>query len=232
MAYLFYVVLIALIGFTIAALLVNTSPTGLAKGLRWGLPAILAVAGVGLILLGRASVGSLLVFAASTLFARWRGVGKMASSGQGRRSTVRSAAIEMTLDHDTGALDGIILAGTHEGKRLDDLVESELIDLHGELRSDSESRQLLEAYLDSKVSGWRDHTKADTGEGLGSAPGSGPMTEQEAYQILGLEPGAGSSDIRKAHRRLMQRMHPDVGGSSFLAARINAAKDVLLARHG
>jgi hypothetical protein len=90
---------------------------------------------------------------------------------------------------------------------------------------------LLETYLDSRFPAWRENADADMGDGKGTAPGSGAMTEQEAYQVLGLEAGASPAEVRKAHRRLMQRMHPDLGGSSFLAARINQAKDVLLANH-
>jgi hypothetical protein len=149
----------------------------------------------------------------------------------GQRSTVRTAAIEMELDHDTGQLDGVVLAGSKEGRRLHELSREELLSLCRELSADNESLQLLETYLDSRFPGWREDSDTDPGPGHGAAPGPGSMTKQEAYQILGLEEGASAADIRKAHRRLMQRVHPDLGGSSFLAARINQAKDLLLSGH-
>jgi DnaJ-domain-containing protein 1 len=112
------------------------------------------------------------------------------------------------------------------------MTEAELQDLRHDLASDAESLQLLETYLDGRFPAWRTHAEPDIGGRQAGAPASGAMTEKEAYQILGLEPGAGTADIRKAHRRLMQRLHPDLGGSSFLAARINEAKDLLLSLHG
>jgi hypothetical protein len=124
------------------------------------------------------------------------------------------------------------LAGRFEGRVLAAMPLGELIELYGDLAADPESRQLLETYLDGRFAFWRDDAKAYAGGGERGAPGPGPMTEEEAHQILGLEAGASPADIRKAHRRLMQRVHPDVGGSSFLAARINEAKDLLLSRHG
>ena len=108
---------------------------------------------------------------------------------------------------------------------------AELQQLYRELPGDPESRQLLETYLDGRFPAWRDNVKPDGGDRHGVAPGSGPMTKEEAYKVLGLEAGATTADIRKAHRRLMQRLHPDLGGTSFLAARINEAKDVLLSNH-
>ena len=83
------------------------------------------------------------------------------------------------------------------------------------LSSDEESLRLLETYLDGRFPVWRDHVETETGQGQGSPASSGGMTKEEAYEILGLEAGASPADIRKAHRRLMQRLHPDVGGSSF-----------------
>lgn len=148
-----------------------------------------------------------------------------------RRSVVRTAALEMELDHDTGALEGLVLAGRREGRRLGSMKRAELLLLYRELRGDPEARQLLEAYLDSRFPVWRRDAEPDDGEGLRVAPRAGAMTKEEAYKILGLEAGAAAADVRKAHRRLMQRLRPDVGHASFLAARIDEAKDVLLSTH-
>jgi len=148
----------------------------------------------------------------------------------GRVSRVRSAFLEMELDHDTGAMRGFVLAGRFEGKSLDTIDAPTLIGLLGEI--DEESRQLLMAYLDRREPGWREHAQQDAAAGRGSdAAPSGKMTEQEAYQVLGLQPGASAEEIGRAHRSLMKKLHPDQGGSTYLAARVNQAKDVLLRRH-
>ena len=135
----------------------------------------------------------------------------------------------MELDHDTGAMRGRILAGRHEGVALDALETTTLIGLLAEI--DEESRALLAAYLDRRAPGWREHAQGNATAGQGGAPRGGPMTPEEAYQILGLEPGASADDIHRSHRSLMKRLHPDQGGSTYLAARVNEAKDVLLRRH-
>ncbi|MEJ6785487.1 DnaJ domain-containing protein [Aminobacter sp. Piv2-1] len=224
---------IAFVLLTLAALIALLARADAAK-LAWALkmagPIALGLVGVVLLLLGRAAIGGGLISAALAWYAASRRGGSSART-PGRRSTVRTAALEMELDHDSGVLTGIVLAGRQEGKSLASLGLAELKGLLAELSGDPESRQLLETYLDGRFPVWREDAKPDGHEGLGVPPGSGAMTKEEAYKILGLEAGAAAADVRKAHRRLIQRLHPDLGGSSFLAARINEAKDVLLSDH-
>ena len=146
----------------------------------------------------------------------------------GQVSRVRSAFIEMALDHDTGAMQGRILAGPHEGQSLDALDVTTLLGLLPQI--DEESGALLAAYLDRRESGWREHAQGGASAGSG-ARRSGKMTEEEAYQILGVKTGASAEEIGRAHRTLMKKLHPDQGGSTYLAAQINEAKEVLLRRH-
>jgi hypothetical protein len=147
----------------------------------------------------------------------------------GQVSRVRSAFLEMELEHDTGVMRGRILAGPHEGVPLQAL---DLKTLIGFLTTiDEESRALLVAYLDRRDARWREHAEGNTATGQGNPARSGKMTEEEAYQILGVEPGASARDIGRAHRALMKKLHPDQGGSTYLAARVNEAKDILLRRH-
>ena len=169
---------------------------------------------------------------------RWlgSGVGTFGPGGGGAAprsgaSSVRSAALEMELDHATGRMNGVVLAGRFEGLTLDEMGEEDLLALRAEIAGDGESLALLDAYLDRRFPGRGEAGEADAGAGQARAPGAGPMDEQEAYQVLGLEPGAGAAEIREAHRRLMKGAHPDSGGSTFLAAKINEAKDVLLRSH-
>ncbi|MBF0269882.1 MAG: DnaJ domain-containing protein [Alphaproteobacteria bacterium] len=56
------------------------------------------------------------------------------------------------------------------------------------------------------------------------------MSSEEAYAVLGLKPGASSDEIQIAYKRLIQKMHPDAGGSDALAAQINQARDVLMGK--
>jgi hypothetical protein len=146
----------------------------------------------------------------------------------GQTSNVRTRFLDMELDHDSGAMRGRVLVGSRIGAALDDLSVEALAALVNEF--DEESRTLLVAYLDRRDAGWREHAQGDAATRRGAAP-PGKMTEQEAYQILGLEPGASADDIARAHRTLMKKMHPDQGGSTYLAARINEAKEILIRRH-
>lgn len=158
------------------------------------------------------------------------GVGSKPASH--RRSTVRSAVLEMELDHDSGSLSGRVRSGRFQGFELSGLTLDELMDLWRELGSDLESRSLLEAYLDRRQPLWRQDAKADATARGRAAPSSGAMTDDEAHQVLGLRPGASEAEVREAHRRLMKAVHPDMGGSTFLAAKINEAKDRLVGKHG
>ena len=146
----------------------------------------------------------------------------------GQVSRVRTAFLEMELDHDSGALRGQVLAGRHQGAALDDLDVPTLIALLREI--DEDSLRLLAAYLDRRQPRWREHAPDDAASANRASRG-GKMTEEEAYQILGIQPGATAQEIARAHRSLIKKLHPDQGGSTYLAARINEAKDVLIRGH-
>ncbi len=156
--------------------------------------------------------------------------GPRLQTGAGQVSRVRTAYLEMELDHGSGRMRGRILAGPRQGASLDSLDLPSLIGLLGAF--DADSRDLLAAYLDRRQPGWREYAQADAAAGRGPRSArSGKMTDEEAYQILGLQPGASAQDVARAHRSLIKKLHPDQGGSTYLAARVNEAKDVLLRRH-
>jgi len=156
------------------------------------------------------------------------GLSARSQKSGGKTSQVRSAYFEMELDHDSGDMRGRVVAGLHQGAALERLNVKTLVGMLGEV--DEESRALLVAYLDRRDPSWSEHAQGDAATGRG-ATSSGKMSEQEAYQILGLEAGASANDISHAHRSLMKKFHPDQGGSTYLAARINEAKDVLSRSH-
>lgn len=163
------------------------------------------------------------------------GGGARARKRPGQSSRVRTARLEATLEHDTGEMDAEVLAGRFEGRRFSEMSDGEILTVWRDCADDEESRLIVEAYLDRRRPDWREDVDADAharsgGSGGARGGGSGAMTEQDAYEILGLEPGASEAEIRAAHRRLMKQMHPDQGGSTFFAAKLNEAKDVLLRR--
>jgi hypothetical protein len=155
--------------------------------------------------------------------------GSRTKRSPGQSSEVRSRFLDMTLDHDSGELAGRIVDGPHAGRALD---EFDLAQLAAMMTGfDAESVSLLESYLDRRFPAWRQDAQGDAARGQSRSPPSGKMTNEEAYQILGLQPGAGSDEIRRAHRTLMKKLHPDQGGTTYLAARVNEAKDTLLRTH-
>jgi hypothetical protein len=157
------------------------------------------------------------------------GLGGAGFGNRGQSSSVTTPFLRMTLDHDTGAMSGTILAGRFAGMRLDELGITELLALLRECRAeDEEGARLLEAYLDRLHPDWRERLRgAQPGAGA-ARPAAGDISVEEAYAILGLAPGASVEEIKEAHRRLMVKLHPDHGGSDYLATQINRARDVLL----
>ncbi len=156
-----------------------------------------------------------------------------ASKTPGQKSHIRTERLEMELDHDSGQMEGKALSGRFAGRQLSTLSDKEAMELLNELhREGAPEAAVMEAYLDWRLPGWRDQDQASTERaktGRGRARGT-RMSTEEAYAVLGISPGASEEDIRQAHRKLMMKMHPDQGGSTYLAARINEAKEVLLGR--
>jgi DnaJ-domain-containing protein 1 len=155
--------------------------------------------------------------------------GSSTKRSSGQASRVRSQFIDMSLDHDSGELQGQIVAGPNAGHALDEFDLSQLMAMMPAF--DAESVSLLEGYLDRRFPAWRQDAQGDAAGGQSRSASSGKMTNEEAYQILGLQPGAGRDEIGRAHRALMKKLHPDQGGSTYLAARVNEAKDTLLRTH-
>jgi len=157
-----------------------------------------------------------------------RGLGG-GSARAGQTSQVDAAFLRMTLDHDTGHLDGEVTRGTFAGRTLSALSFDDLMRLLAEVRADADSTALLESFLDRAHPDWRARSHEGAAAAGGPPPAAaGAMSRDEALHILGLKPGATPDEIKAAYRRIMTQVHPDRGGSDYLAAKINAAKDLLL----
>lgn len=151
------------------------------------------------------------------------------TKSSGQKSRVRTQVLEMELDHDSGEMAGYVLTGTFAGRELSDLNTAELLELLLQCdEAGDQSTALLEAYMDRAEPDWREKQGEGTTRRQQSSTGSTAITRDEAYEILGLSPGASQEEIRKAHKSLMKSFHPDQGGSGYLAAKINQAKDLLL----
>jgi len=203
------------------------NPHVLARQLRIGV-GVAALAGAGVLVL-RGLVGYAISLATLGAWLLWgQGVPGFSSTHKapGQTSRVTTEHLEVELDHDSGDIHGRILKGFFAGRRLEDLKPVELAHLWQDCRfSDPQSAQIVAAYLDRLHPTWREDMARQSGQ---STDGEGRMTREEALEILGLAPGASEDDIRRAHRELMMKLHPDRGGSTYLAAKINEAKDILL----
>ena len=217
---------------------IRVGPAQTAQALRWTAVVVVAVLLLLLLARGGAALAVPLLAVLPVLLKRWqplwRSLGSTrsgaGSSGWGAdtrqtHSTVETHFLRMTLDHASGEMEGSVLAGQFSGRLLRQLTLEELLTLWRECQGDPQSAAVLEAYLDrTQRQDWREHLHRRQE----AASHTAAMDCQEAYEVLGLQPGATVQAIKAAHRRLMQRVHPDHGGSTYLAARINQAKAVLL----
>ena len=216
----------------------RTAPADLARAMRTFVATIAALAGTGLVLTGRWGLAMIALMAMIAALRSLRQSAPASPFGEpdegGRTSSVATDTLEMTLDHHTGELDGTVTGGPHAGRSLASLGLSDLLQLLLHCRiEDPSSVALLETYLDRRFPDWRERSFGDDdfAHGRGGGGGGEPaMDEARACDILGLRPGASEEEIKAAHRRLMTRLHPDHGGSNYLAAEINRAKDYLLGR--
>ena len=225
-------IVLAAVAFGVAWFL-RANPSSIARLLRPILVVLGAIGVGGLLIFGLRFLPGLLpelmglvgvvIAALIARAARHRPSGGFSSPGTGQRTEVRTAFLQAWIDHATGDVGGTVLLGRLAGRTLDTLADAELLELHADCASDADSLKVLEAYLDRRLGAdWRNSRRP---------PPSGARTDMsrdEALAVLGLAEGATADEIRAAHRRLIQRMHPDVGGTADLAARINRAKDVLL----
>lgn len=218
---------------------VGADPKALVRALRYVGAGALALLAIWLFVTDRFAPGMFVASAAWGLFTRghiWPGgwpsynfPGRSRRSSPGQSTSVRTEWLEMELDHDSGDMHGTVLKGDHAGMALDQIGKDALVALYHQVGgADPETARLLEAYLDRTFgTEWRASTQEEQSP-RSDQPRTG-MSRSEALKVLGLQEGANDDDIRAAHRRLMLQNHPDKGGTDYIAAKINEAKDVLLA---
>lgn len=210
----------------------SADPRTLARTVRWGGAGVVVMAVVVLVVTGRLGTALGLGAFLLPLLTQWKAlrrrvrVARGPSSGQ--MSQVETLYLRMTLDHDSGAMAGEVLYGPFAGRSLDSLDARQILSLLEDCRrNDARSAALLEAWLDRARPDWRQNAE-NAGPGAGGHGSGGPMTREEAAEILGVPLQATPEQVKEAHRRLMMKVHPDHGGSNYLAAKINEAKDLLL----
>jgi hypothetical protein len=150
------------------------------------------------------------------------------TNSPGQVSEINTQYLHMVLFHDTGMMDGEVLLGKYSGSKLGMLELEQILEVRNECSSDADSLSVLEAFLDREHNGWR--AQAGAGSANANSSSGSTMNENQAYEILGLNEEATRDEVVEAHRRLIQKLHPDRGGSTYLAARVNEAKSILLAK--
>lgn len=233
MVYVLAALALAVLGFWALGRFKTANIPLLVKRIRYALGLTAAGAAVALTLRGMIGYAFTFAMLGIWLLSGNKGLPWGSFPGQGGRpasgttSRIVTDHLEMELDHTTGQMRGRVIKGVFAGRPIERLAPAELALLWRDCRfADPRSAQLIEAWLDRSHPSWReDMARAEASPGAG-----GIMTRDEALEILGLKPGANDEAIRKAHRELMKRMHPDAGGSDYLASKINEAKDVLLGR--
>lgn len=217
---------------------VSAEPKSIARALKWVLLGLVGIVILFFIVTGRFTWALWTLPALLPWFMRARQAARMAKNfsrmsgggGSGQTSRVTSAHLDMELDHDSGDMDGVVRKGRHEGAQLSALSLNELLELYDDYSGeDGESARLLAAFLDRMHPDWRGEGSADDEPEYDSfSENAGKMSRAEALRILDLDESAGADEIRSAHHRLIAGLHPDRGGSAYLAAKINEARDVLL----
>jgi len=229
-------ILILLHGFT------RADPRTMVKGLRYLGAGALVLAAAYFLVRGIVPVAVLLgsmAYGAFTGGRVWPGgwpnwhfphPGGGARPQTGQTTRVATDWVDMELDHDTGEMRGRLLKGAFSGQWLNQISNENVLRFYAEAGgADPETARLLEAYLDRRLgAGWRTKANEKTSSSQRPRANSSAMTQEEAYRVLGLVPGAAEEEIRDAYKRLMMNLHPDRGGTDYLAAKINEAKDVLI----
>ncbi|MGQ0676250.1 MAG: DnaJ domain-containing protein [Rhodospirillales bacterium] len=213
----------------------GAEPRTVAKVVRWMILVIGGALAGFLLFTGRGQQALFTLIVLGPMLMRWKAMFNrlkgMMGPKPGQSSSVGTAYLDMELDHDSGRLDGAIKAGNFAGRPLGDLSVTELVALLAECRAaDPQSVALIEAFLDRNHPDWRGAAPQGDGGAAGGGGFAEAMTPDEARRILELDEGADEDAVKDAHRRLMMKIHPDQGGSTYLAAKINQAKDVLLKR--
>lgn len=233
MIFFIYGLLILVLLLVLGAVFVNTEPAKLLQVGRGIVIAIMVAVIAFLLFTGRfgLAIGAGMMLAGllrgSNPFARY----PRQEKGGEQVSQVCTDWLEMRLDHESGEVSGRVLKGAYAGRALDDLDFAEVKKLYTNLmQDDPSSAQLLDSYASRRFGGdWQD--VSDAGRNDAHPPPPGGMSREEALEILGLDETADEQAIHKAYKEMIRRVHPDQGGSSYLAAKINQARDVLLKGH-